>query len=386
MTARDSNDRALSVRRRQQIMDLVEHTGYVRISDVVELFDVSRATAHRDLEALAQEGLTDRVRGGVVAIQGVAHPSERRAEIVAPDHENDRVHIGFVVPSTRYYYRSVIAGMHSAVSNVGGSLTVICTEWGQTYSDDHAIELLMDANIDGLLLTTSLVAKAFDYGAATRDTTVHEAITSLGVPLVLVEREPSILDQPDVWSVATDHEKGVARAVDHLVSLGHQRVSIAVMNDSGLSHRLIRAWRECAAGYSLDPDAPAFETVDVDASTRGTESSLDEMFTRLALHDVSAVICFNDVVARAVAQHAALRGWSIPEDLSIVAYDDEISAGRSIPLTAVSPPKKVIGTLAVETLQQCLQTRDSPARRIRLEPNLIVRDSTASPYRGRRTS
>ena len=73
---------------------------------------------------------------------------------------------------------------------------------------------------------------------------------------------------------------------------------------------------------------------------------------------------------------AVVSGLSVPGELSVISYDDEVADLSDIPLTAISPAKLELGRLAVETLRARLAEPNSPRRQISLVHNLVVRDST----------
>lgn len=80
-----------------------------------------------------------------------------------------------------------------------------------------------------------------------------------------------------------------------------------------------------------------------------------------------------------MAHVAATRGIQIPQDLSVISYDDEVAALASPPLTALRPPRQEVGRTAVAVLLDRLDDPGRPAHRIAVSPTLVIRDSTAPP-------
>src|SRR5690606_40743507 len=96
---------------------------------------------------------------------------------------------------------------------------------------------------------------------------------------------------------------------------------------------------------------------------------------------VTAILAFNDLMAVGVLNRLAARGVAVPEDISVVGYDDiEMSSMTTVPLTTVRMPMEAAGRAAVDLLLDGLEARDSPepARRW-LPTQLIVRSTTAPP-------
>ncbi|MFJ2582462.1 substrate-binding domain-containing protein [Kitasatospora aureofaciens] len=86
-------------------------------------------------------------------------------------------------------------------------------------------------------------------------------------------------------------------------------------------------------------------------------------------------MCFGDRQAALLASAARRAGLTVPDDLALVAYDDEIADIPDIPLTAVAPPKYLIGHTAAELLLRRLHHPDHPRRSILIRPSLTIRRS-----------
>ena len=99
---------------------------------------------------------------------------------------------------------------------------------------------------------------------------------------------------------------------------------------------------------------------------------------------VSALIVHGDPDAMSVAQYCAEHGVSIPDDLAIVSYDDEVAHLAEPSLTAVRPPKSHVGRLAVELMVSRLLDGDRrPSQRVLVAPELVVRQSSLAHVRAR---
>jgi DNA-binding LacI/PurR family transcriptional regulator len=92
----------------------------------------------------------------------------------------------------------------------------------------------------------------------------------------------------------------------------------------------------------------------------------------------AAVLVHADAEAIALVQRCEERGLSVPGDLSVVAYDDEVAGLFSPALTAVRPPRRSIGRAAVRLVADRLADRSRPAHRVVISPALRIRQSTAA--------
>jgi len=173
--------------------------------------------------------------------------------------------------------------------------------------------------------------------------------------------------------------------VEHLVGLGHRRIVFATRDDSPTARALRAALTEIAGAHpELDawtltlssPDAGPDRTAGADRPAVDLPGVLREL-------DATACLLHGDVDALMLVQDLAAHGVRVPEDCSVVAYDDVVAALGSTPLTAVSPPKGEVGRAAAELLLHRLRdprgSGAGPARRVELLPELKVRGSTRAP-------
>jgi DNA-binding LacI/PurR family transcriptional regulator len=198
------------------------------------------------------------------------------------------------------------------------------------------------------------------------------------MPVVLIERTATVgPHHAVVESVVTDHALGAAMAVRHLVSLGHLKVGVVLGEHSPTSPHLHRGWLEAVADCGQDPSA----TVDARVPSRPAvwEAALDAVLDRCLATGTTALVVHADAEAIALVQRCEERHLSVPGDLSVVAYDDEIAGLFSPPLTAVRPPRRSIGRAAVRLITDRLADPDLPTHRVIISPSLTVRESSAPP-------
>lgn len=350
--------------RRSRILHAISRHGFVQVANLVSELGVSRVTAWRDLDRLSSDGLVKKVRGGATARHNT--PAIPRPHDV----------IGMVIPSADYYFHSIVKGARGVFDSRQMTLSLEVTGYQRDENDRRAVAALLKSGVGGLLLTWPNAAGEYSEQGSW--------LNSIPVPVVLIERECPAGGLGTTWSVTTAHEDGVLNAVRHVVELGHERIGFIVGGIPALSSRRIRdGWEQ--AVRVLAPLAEAADLSDlVEGSWPGmTSTDLDALTKAIVDRSITALLCFNDVAAAAIARHVRDCGWIIPDQLSIIAYDDEIAELTQPPLTAVSPPKESLGRLAARALLEILAGEErAPARHIRLEPQLVIRKSTMPPPHG----
>jgi DNA-binding LacI/PurR family transcriptional regulator len=348
----------LAAERRAQILATVDRRGIVRVTDLVEALGVSDVTVRRDLDALARTGQLQKVRGGATArfttgLSGVPVP------VGVPVAD---AHIGVLVPTAADYFRRIVDGIQGALSRENARLTLSVSDY-RPERERALVENLVQTGADGLLLVPTI-----DHG--------REWLHDLPVPTVLVERELDDDRLSPTSSVRTAHEQGAFAAVEHLRDLGHTRIALITRGDSQAADLIRRGWEQSVARLGLASDVPVILGKDVGSWPRWSDADVDTVVRQLRDAEVTALLCHNDENAMTIVQHARGLGWSVPDQLSVVAYEDEVARHSDPPLTAVSPPKEEVGRLAARTLLELI-AEPAAARHIRIEPTLVVRSSTA---------
>ena len=196
-----------------------------------------------------------------------------------------------------------------------------------------------------------------------------------GIPLVVVD--PVSLPEPNLPSVGATNWAGGLAATDHLLALGHRRIGAI----SGPADYLCSRAR-------LDGYRSALERVEVEfdlALVRHGDFQHEGGFLRsgelLDLADPpTAIFAGSDQQALGVYEAARQRGLRIPQDLSVVGFDDlPVARWVSPPLTTVRQPLADMGRVAAEMLGDLIDGVSLRSQRVELSTDLIVRESTASP-------
>ena len=119
----------------------------------------------------------------------------------------------------------------------------------------------------------------------------------------------------------------------------------------------------------------------------GGYHAMNMLLSRVPAERPTALICFNDAIAVGVEHAIQTAGMHVPEDFSIVSFDDTaIAAHASPPLTTITQPKYRMGMMAVQMLRKMLQNPDEPGDSILSESPLIVRKSTGPASNDPRTA
>jgi DNA-binding LacI/PurR family transcriptional regulator len=351
--------------RHQEILHRVRERGSIRVTDAAAELNVSPITIRRDVEALAERGLVTRVHGGAVLPEKRPDQADPAGRRVSPTRERGREFVvGLIVPAADYYYPEVIKGAREAAAERGVRLVLGISQYSLDEERAQARQMLADG-IDGLLITPCGPEGTRDWPAA-----------ELDVPYVLVERRPD--DDTGAERVVTDHAHGARIAVRHLCDTDRVLVGLLLREDSPHSPLVLEGYRAGLADAGLPVNDNALFRLPPPGGDAGErERVLAEFTDAVTGGRLEAAVVHNDHDAIVVLQRLRSRGIQVPEEMAIVAYDDEVAALADIPLSAVAPPKHAVGAAAVELIAQRLADPARPRHRIEILPELHVRASSA---------
>ncbi len=200
-------------------------------------------------------------------------------------------------------------------------------------------------------------------------------LVARGLPFVVID--PTSEPGPEVSSVGATNWSGGLAATKHLVELGHQRIGI-ITGPPGLlcSRARLDGYRAALerAGLSVDNRIVRVGDFRVKAGFEQA-NALFGLGKR-----PTAIFAGNDLAALGVLRAARLAGLRVPEELSVVGFDDIPLAEWSNPsLTTVRQPLTEMAAVAVQTLLASAEGGESLTRRVELATDLVVRESTAPP-------
>jgi len=271
---------------------------------------------------------------------------------------------GLVLPNiSNPFYAEIARAVEHALWEKGVQ-TVLCDSSQDPEREWMHIEGLASRRVDGILLIRS------ERGASA------ERVEALGVPVVYVDRAVE-----GRHSVTTDNRLGGELAAEHLAALGHRRVGV-LAGESG-----VRNVRQRLEGFrvELEQHRVAVRERDVLCGPQAIELGyrVGELLERK--DPPTAIFATNDIVAIGAWRKLVELGLRVPEDVSLVGFDDiEMSRLLVPPLTTVRQDKVALGREASSLLLSLLEGEGRPAQQRFIPPELVVRGSTCAAGGGAR--
>jgi DNA-binding LacI/PurR family transcriptional regulator len=330
-----------------------------RLTEVAEKVGVSEATVSRVLNG--RPGVSPATRTAVLTaldVLGYERPTKlrgKRARLV-----------GLVLPELGNPIFPALAEV------VGGALAqlrftpVLCASGPNGLSETDYVNMLLEQHASGVIFAGGNFAEA-------DSSHVHyHLLRERALPVVLVNASSEDLT---FAQVATDDAVATEQAFNHLQTLGHQEIGMILGPEDHMPSRLRLA---------------AFEALTSQAGTAGATSRVEHVpFSleaghaaagRLLARGVTGIICASDPLALGAVRAVRRLGLGVPEDVSVVGYDDSpLMTCTDPPLTTIRQPIESMGRAAVKLLVSQIDATVGTAERLLFEPELVVRGSTAPP-------
>lgn len=328
--------------------------GRANIYDVAKLAGVSHMTVSRVLNGHPniRDSTRKRVDDAIVQLQYQRSASARALAM------RRAMRLGVLVDNpVEFGPNSMLHAFEAAAHEAGYTVGSFTTGDEGNLSMETALQGLLAQDIDGLCVI------------APRESSLRTLrAQQLTVPKIMLT--PSKM--PDLISASVDQYAGAALIVGHLVELGHSRVAhLGGPLDWFDARERERGWRETLEAAGHEPGVYGEGDWTADCGYHWAKG--------LEIGDCTAVFAANDQMALGVVHGLAERGISVPEQVSVVGFDDVPDSSHYLPpLTTVRQDFVALGELAVELLIESIKGGTN-ARHTQISPRLVVRESAAPP-------
>lgn len=328
------------------------------IRDVARIANVSTATVSRVINS--PEKVRPQTRE--LVHQAMGH-CRYEYNALARGFVTKRSHtLGLIVPTiSNPIFAESTRGVQDYAAPKGYQI-ILGNSYYQDREEGKLLKVLRERQVEGLLITTTSL----------RGKPIKELLES-GFPFVLLY---STVRKGPISAVGVDNFRGGYEATRHLIDLGHRRIGM-LAGSFDFSDRSFHRWhgyRRCLRKHGITYDSKL-----VIQSQYDLVGGRDGVKTLFGLKESpTAIFCSNDYLAIGAMEGARELGLRVPEDLSLVGFDDmEISSFVSPRLTTIKQPAYYMGRLGTEILLRQIETgTPRPVQEI-LETKIVVRESTS---------
>lgn len=329
----------------------------VTLQDVAKHAGVSRATASlivRNSPKIAPETRKKVLK----SMEELGYVYDR---IAANLRSKSSTTIGIIITDiSNTYYSDLLKGVHHTLEEIGYTVLLGVT-FDSVEKQDQILSTMIEHRVGGVILCPV---------SGSSDEIVNR-LNKLQTPVILAVRE---LDGTNCDFVGIDYQTGSQMAVEHLIKKGHKRIAFLG------GYRKSSTWIKRMEGYSLALKQAGIEldeslVIDSLPTREGGVEAARQLLSQPT--QPTAIFCFSDLVAFGVVQGVREAGLKPGEDIAIMGFDDIPEAEIFYPpLTTVSSFAQLTGKTAANLLHQRITQSEGDKKRIILQPELIVRDST----------
>lgn len=329
----------------------------VTLKDIAERVGVSKSTVSRVLNGIPKASKETREKIFEVANELNYSPNEVARSLVKKKTNT----IGLIISDISNLYFSMVAdGIESIAAQKDYSL-IISTTGGQEEQELKYIRIFKEKRVDGLIYISGKLPQSCE-----------QALQKLDIPVVVVSRYL----HSTLPSVHIDNVQESLKAVQYLIDLGHRNIAMISGDYKDIESGAFRV-----KGYkkALEKNNIEFKPENVFEGNFKLDSGINAMKKVLKLKPrPTAVFVGNDEMAVGAIKTIKKSGLKVPEDISIIGFDNNIIARVSDPeLTTVGQPEKKIGSTAMRMLDKLIRGKELQEINVYLPCQLIKRGSTA---------
>ncbi len=332
----------------------------VSIKDIAKAAGVSHSTVSRALadSPLVKEETRERIKQ--LAQEMGYSPHALARSLVTRRTQT----VGVVVTTIADPFVSeIVRGLEEMGQNHGYTI-ILCNSNAEPRRELAAVKALREKRVDGIIVTASRIGDLY-----------LPLLEAFGVPIVLINNQQT---GKYVYSIGTDDLRGGQIATEYLLSLGHTRIGyIASPNNVNSSQARMNGYRTALESHGIAFDPALLADGD------GRPAAAMEATARLLSQGAhpTAIFCYNDMTAIGTMRALKQMGLRIPDDISVVGYDDiPIAEYLEPPLTTIRQRKYDMGCMAMEMLLRLLNGA-TDVQDVTIEPTLVIRESAREPQR-----
>lgn len=327
--------------------------------ELCTIHNVSRQTVRQALMQLERDNILCRVRGSGTFIKSTV------SEVSAPGLNVDGSSVGVISTYfSDYIFPHIVTGIEKVLNDAGLPMQLSITH-NQVTEETQALKSMIARGVRGLIVEPSKSA------LPNPNTELYREIKMNRIPLVFFNAKYPWADFP---CVAMDDEAAGKLVTDHLFDCGHRNIAgLFLMDDiqghkrySGFINSCIAHGRKDSEKYVVWYSSAEKKDLFVNSKNRILE----------LLGKVTAVVCYNDLLAANLLRFCRENAISVPDDISVTGIDDSSYAELcDVPLTTVRHPHRRLGEAAAKELLRLMDNNGAEPEDIIFTPELIVRDS-----------
>lgn len=337
-------------------------------SELMKEFGVSRHTVRLAIGDLVAKGWLYREQGsGTFCADRTAFESE----LSGTNPKSIAIVTTYI---SDYIFPSIIRGAEKYLSKNGYNVSLFSTD-NNHETEKNVLETILSQRFDGIIVepTKSSIANP--------NINYYLNLENKKIPYIMIN---AYYDELEPLSITIDDEKGGYIQAEHLIKLGHKNIIGFFKTDDLQGSKRMKGYLQAHRDYNITIIPNNIITYSTDEKETKPLEALTQILATKNNQTPTAVICYNDELAVKLLDIIRERELKVPDDLSIVGYDDSFLANVSeVKLTTIKHPKSKLGEKAGELILDLIKNKQEGGKKaansvesVIFEPELIVRNST----------
>ena len=336
---------------------LMPNGRFLTEKELCAIHNVSRQTVRQALMKLERDNILYRVRGSGTFVKSVTAPT-------APTAAGGR-NIGVISTYfSDYIFPHIVTGIESVLNDASCPMQLAITH-NRVAEETQALRSMLSNGVRGLIIEPSKSA------LPNPNVDLYREIQQSNIPIVFFNAKYPWTDMP---YVALDDEAAGKMVTDYIYECGHKRVAGIFLIDDIQGHKRYSSFINSSLANGVkdaEKNVIWYSSAEKEDPFTGIKDKLLSLLGR-----VTAVVCYNDMIAVRLMKFCRENGISITNDLSVTGIDDSSYAPIcEVPLTTVKHPHRKLGEAAAGALLHLLDSNGATQENIIFAPELVVRES-----------
>lgn len=337
-------------------------------SELMNIFDVSRHTVRLAIGELVTEGWLFKRQGS-----GTFVTNKVNEKSIEPVYSQKRIAI-ITTYISEYIFPSIIRGAENVLRNEGFQISLFSTN-NNYENEKNILETIISQNFDGLIIEPTKSA------SFNPNINYYLNIETLGIPYIMINAYYDVLEPT---SILLDDEKGGFQQTEHLIKLGHQNILGFFKTDDMQGTKRLKGYLRAHRLYGIPINKQNIITYTTEEKLTKPANILDNILKN-SIDPPTAIVCYNDELAIVLLDVLRKRKIQIPEEISIVGFDDSfLSEVTEVKLTTIKHPKIKLGEMAARKIIDLILYKEGKTDACKeelfesyiFEPELVIRSST----------
>lgn len=306
-------------------------------------FSISRQTVRNAIDQLEEEGIVRRVRGSGTFVDKEVAAKPRNCSVgVLLSYLDD------------YIFPQIMRGIEEVLTREGYGIDLGITH-NRIESEARFLERMLSSNVAGIIVEGSRSA------LPNPNLDLFRQLAAAGVPVIFLHNSYQGLDSP---KVVMDDCGCSRRMTEMLIAAGHRNIAGIFKSDDLQGHWRYKGYIEALRNAGVGICEEYIRWYNTEDFDNGTVFKGDEDFAGF-IQPCTAVVCYNDQIAALACSALERNGKSMPEDISLVSFDDSVLAGVA-GFTSATHPKSFMGSEVAERLIRMMAGAQGPLSRFNM--------------------